>query len=188
MSRALALAERRKLDAYYTPDDLAEALVQRLPIGWHDVVLEPSVGGGAFARALKRGACRRVVGIDVDDQADGLLDCDLAHVGDFLEQRFAGRVEWVVGNPPYRDAEAHVRRALEVTMGSVAFLLRLGFLESSKRADLWACTPLRKVWVLQERPSFTGGGTDSAAYGFFWWDLSHRGPAEVDWLSWRAPR
>ena len=43
----------------------------------------------------------------------------------------------------------------------------------------------RKVWVLAERPSFTGGSTDSAAYGWFWWDLEHQGPTELGVLSWR---
>jgi hypothetical protein len=42
--------------------------------------------------------------------------------------------------------------------------------------------------ALAERPSFTGGGTDSAAYGWFWFDREWKQPAEVipGW-SWRQP-
>ena len=70
-----------------------------------------------------------------------------------------------------------------------SFLLRLGFLESKKRGPFWDAVMqdklLRKVWVLRERPSFTGGGTDNSAYGWFHWDTEHEGPAELGFISWK---
>jgi hypothetical protein len=68
----------------------------------------------------------------------------------------------------------------------VAFLLRLGFLESSKRLEFWRRWPCRKVFVLAERPSFTGGGTDSAAYALFWWDKVHQRATELEIISWKT--
>ena len=183
MSRALAPSERRPLDAYYTPDALAAALVGRLSIAPGLPVLEPHVGGGAFARALRaRGA--HVTGIDLDPEAAGLADCDEARVGDFLTAATEA-ADLVVGNPPYRGFEAHLDRALEVAP-RVAFLLRLAVLESRKRAALWARVPLERVIVLVERPSFTGGGTDSTAYGFFCFDRERREAPTIEWLSWRS--
>ena len=69
---------------------------------------------------------------------------------------------------------------------NVAFLLRLAAMETAARAPMWKRWPLRRVTVLAERPSFTGGRTDNAAYGFFHWQRSHIGPAEIvpGW-SWR---
>jgi hypothetical protein len=93
--------------------------------------------------------------------------------------------DWIVGNPPYNQAEAHIRRALGLS-GQVAFLLRLAMLESRARVDLWRKHPARKVWVLAERPSFTNGKTDSAAYGWFWWDQTWEGPTELEVVSWRG--
>ena len=45
--------------------------------------------------------------------------------------------------------------------------------------------PCKKVFVLSERPSFTGGATDSSAYGFFWWDVMNNGPTELEVISWK---
>jgi hypothetical protein len=175
VSRALALAERIPLDAYYTPDALAVALVGLLPIEPTDTVLEPHAGGGAFVRALLP-RCSRVLACDVNPDAAGLALAHSAHYGDFLTCGIGGR--WIVGNPPFRGFEAHVDHALTLSR-HVAFLMRLSVTESAGRVPMWQRWPLRKVWVLAERPSFTDGGTDSAAYGWFWFDTHHDGPAEI---------
>lgn len=180
MTRALAPAERLYLDSYQTPDPLATALVAELPIPTGSWVLEPHAGGGAFVRAL-RGRGHNVVAVDINPASPIALD----HVGDFLDYRPTEPVAWAVGNPPFRGFEEHVRHALTVAP-NVAFLLRLAAMESASRVRLWRSWPLRHVWVLAERPSFTRGGTDSAAYGFFHFDRAHTGPATVTpgW-SWR---
>ena len=36
----------------------------------------------------------------------------------------------------------------------------------------WKAYPVNKLYVLSKRPSFTGKGTDSAAYAWFVWDNS----------------
>lgn len=185
-------AEYRPGASYYTPDDLARALVGRLHIPSGMVVLEPHVGGGAFVRALRACDTMSIVqAMDIDPDAPGLAEVKGAVVGDFLTTEPALRPDWIIGNPPYGPgpgvAEAHIRRALQVVHpgGSVAFLLRLAILESAARVPLWREHPPRKVWALAERPSFTGGGTDSAAYGWVWWDTPYSGPTELEVLSWR---
>lgn len=161
---------RRPLDAYYTPDEVASQLVGTLGLGMRRglEVLEPSVGGGAFVRALRSVDDRcSITGIDCDPSAAGLPICDETWVGDFATYQ-GGPFDLVVGNPPYRDAEAHVRHALTLAP-TVAFLLRLAFLESQSRYPLWRDHPASEVFVLSRRPSFTGGGTDATAYAFFIW-------------------
>ena len=175
MSRALLASKRRPLDAYYTPDDLAAKLVGLVPIEATDIVMEPHAGGGAFVRALLPVA-GRVLACDVNPDAEGLRLAHSAHYGSFLACGIGGR--WCVGNPPFDGFEAHVDHALHLSR-HVVFLLRLAVMESARRASLWQKWPLRKVWVLAERPSFTDGGTDSAAYGWFWFDRCHEGPAEI---------
>lgn len=170
MSRALPEAERRSDDTYYTPDELAEALVSLLPIGAMSVCWEPHAGGGAFVRALDSRTACPVVATDLHGWGAPL---------DFLSVHSPPPgTSWIVGNPPFRGHEQHIDKALDLSP-NVAFLLRLAVMESAARVPMWRRWPLRKVWVLAERPSFTGGGTDCAAYGFFWWDRAHRGPAEV---------
>jgi len=190
VSRAVAPGDRRERDAYFTPSALAHALVGVLPLEAGDTALEPSAGGGAFVDALEaHGAVVEAVDIEPAPREPRLFGPPPASIvrGDFL----AGWTpdsppRWVIGNPPYREAEAFVRRSLDVTGRHVVFLLRLAFLEGALRAALWRETPLRKVWVLTERPSFTGGGTDSAAYGWFWWDREYSGEPSMGWLSWKT--
>lgn len=188
-------SEYRQNAAYYTPDDLAVALVDLLPIEVGTPALEPHAGGGAFVRALNKESGSRIHAMDSDIQAEGLtwVRRERAFVGDFLTDEPPWQApQWIVGNPPYGPdkgiAEAHIRRALNVVApgGSVAFLLRLAMLESAGRAALWRQYPCRKIWVLTERPSFTGSGTDATAYGWFWWDLSYTGPTTLEVLSWRS--
>jgi hypothetical protein len=167
--------ERRPLDAYYTPDDVAARCVAVIPGGVRGLLVwEPSVGGGAFLRALEANGAQ-VWTSDINPEIGARV------TGDALAIHPPPETAWTIGNPPFSDAEAHVRHALSRTPG-VAFLLRLAFLESIKRRPLWQAHPPAAVYVLSERPSFTGGATDSAAYGFFIWHRAHVGAPILGWL------
>jgi hypothetical protein len=50
----------------------------------------------------------------------------------------------------------------------VVMLLRLNFLGSGKRAAFFA-REMPDIYVLPDRPSFTGRGTDATEYGWFVW-------------------
>ncbi len=179
--------KREGLDAYYTPDAVAKACLSVLDIAPSMTVWEPHVGGGAFMRALAdRGVY--TVASDINPNAPGLVLSRCRFVGDFLSYIDDGghEFDWIVGNPPFNDAEAHVRQALRLTSGGVGFLLRLAFLASAKRAALFREHPLAEVHVLTSRPSFTGGGTDSADYGFFVWRRDYKGSTTLHHLDWRS--
>ena len=178
---------RVKNDAYYTPTKLARALVQKLRIASDARILEPSVGAGAFAKALRSD---RVYGVDIE-AAPGAEHCAHFTQADFLSDRHylpsqasEFTFDWIVGNPPFSHAEEHLRHAYKHSK-NVAFLMRLAMLESAKRIPLWREVRLKKVWVLAQRPSFTGGSTDSAAYGFFWLQHGWEYPPELGWVDWK---
>lgn len=168
MSRALPAAERRENDAYFTPDALAHALVATLPVAgkrrW-----EPHAGGGAFVRAIEDhgGECAAT---DINGKWGPPVD--------FLTVAAPPACDWIIGNPPFRGFAAHVEHALDQAP-NVAFLLRLAVMESAQRIECWRTWPLLRVYVLAERPSFTDGGTDSAAYGWFIFRRGYTGPAEI---------
>src|SRR6478736_5920944 len=89
------------LGRYYTPQRLADLVVDALDAS-PDVVVEPSVGGGAFARAIRRRwPSARLVGVDVDPAARGLALCDEAIVDDWLSASSGMVADVVVGNPPF---------------------------------------------------------------------------------------
>lgn len=180
---------RRAGDAYQTPPSLCLFLVDLLPDS-PQCILEPSTGTGNFVRALRtrhRTASIHAVepyafGVFADGYADHTY---MVRFEDFMPEK---RFDLIIGNPPYSLAEAHVRRALGMLWhgGKLAFLLRLAFLESQKRLPLWREYPPEQIHVLSERPSFTGGGTDSAAYGFFIWRAGFVGKTTLDVVSWKG--
>ena len=174
---------RDELDRFYTPAPLAEVLVAQLPIDRQSKVLEPHAGLGAFARAARRvGAI--VTANDIDPGAPGLEYGQRSRCGDFLtmpDERF----DWIIGNPPYSAAEQHVVRSLTMA-DDVAFLLRLAYLESAERIPFWSGFPAYHVFVLAQRPSFTGQGTDSCAYGWFWWKTKYKGATTLSVLDWQS--
>jgi hypothetical protein len=115
------------LDRCYSPEALADAIVRQLKrhIPPPATVVEPSVGGGAFVRAVRRHWLgTRVIGVDIDPTAAGLRLCDESAVTDWpgVASAFAGRDVLVLGNPPFGEAIAHVEAALSVARRTVLLL------------------------------------------------------------------
>ncbi len=186
------MSERIPLDAYYTPDVLAEQLVGLL-VAHHDLdathrVEEPHAGGGAFVRALSPHVAM-VLARDINPLAPGLHDVPgyRASVWEYLASDASPIVEWVVGNPPYSHALEHIVHALSRATVGVAYLLRASILASRRRASLWGAYPPAAVYQLVQRPSFTGGGTDSSDYVWVVWEHAHEGEPVLRWLDWRSP-
>ena len=110
-------ARRRRLAAFYTPPDVATALVAWSVRQSTDTVLDPSFGGCVFVEAalsaLGSYGCRnpldRVSGVDIDQHAvreARTLGFSPQHLrsADFLRTRpadFSTRFTAVVGNPPF---------------------------------------------------------------------------------------
>lgn len=180
------------LDAYYTPLALAEACVRTLPpMPERTPIWEPHAGGGAFCHALWNQRAVYVFASDINPDAPAIQPFagpPVYKAADALKgwPFRSPPPAWVVGNPPFTGVERHIDTALSVATVGVGFLLRLAILEGQKRKAAWKRWPLASVHVLVERPSFTGGGTDSAAYGFFRFERGYQGRPSLDWLSWRG--
>lgn len=182
-----------QLDAFYTDPDCAKACVGLLG-NLHGVrCWEPHAGGGAFVEAVWR-AGAVVHWSDIDPDALAYHKLDPRVVGSAYEAHdalsgwpwsFRDPPSLIVGNPPYNAAEAHVRAALRVSTDRVAFLLRMGFLATAKRLPLWREHPPAEIHQLVQRPSFTGGGTDSCEYAFIIWRSGHVGRPAFDWVDWK---
>jgi len=178
------MSERKHLDQYYTPQHVADTLVNWYAANypWPHSVLEPSSGMGAFCRAVRRAMPGvDMVGVDLDPKTEAVEVCDMHLKQDFLTLKADEGFDLIIGNPPFSEAEAHIRHAAALVKdgGRVALLLRLAFMESNKRASFWSEHRARDVLVLRNRPSFTGSGTDSAAYGFFVFERGYRGATIV---------
>lgn len=165
---------REDLDAYFSPLDVTRAIMRRLlddglvTKGWQSggpgsSVLEPSVGKGAFVQAAID-----LLDPDVIDVVDlkirpeiKELDINNEFETDFLSfqpTHTSQGYSLILGNPPYSEAEQHIRHAMPMlaSNGRLAFLLRLNFLEGKQRhKGFWKELPPEFVYVLDKRPSFT---------------------------------
>jgi hypothetical protein len=174
----------RGADCYSTPDVAVHALlrVEQLPRR----IWEPACGPGAIVQVLRE-AGHEVVASDLHD-----YNCPDSRIADFLlEPSAPPGVECILTNPPYKLAEVFVARALELAP-LVVMLLRLAFLESTRRTPILDGRKLARVHVFRDRlpimhrRGWTGPrASSSIAFAWFVWSRDHRGPATIDRISWR---
>lgn len=101
----------------------------------------------------------------------------------------------IIGNPPYSiksgsrwvdTATLHCEKAIALAKKNVVFLLRTNFLGCTKlRRPFWEKHPPKEVWMIDPRPSFSGGGTDSTEYSVFWWENGWEGKTTLSFLRWK---
>ena len=97
------------------------------------------------------------------------LWAEIAEGIDYLDPAFNPDAHLIVTNPPFSLALEFLTKSL-AQRATVAYLLRVNFLGSQKRKAFWQANPLTHLYVLSQRPSFTGHGTDSTEYAWFVWD------------------
>jgi hypothetical protein len=104
----------REKGQFWTPDWVAEAMVEYVFADKGGMLFDPAVGAGAFFRAAKvvakeRGLYYSLSGMDIDSKAldeaiqYGLSKDDIANVkiGDFVFQSPQTKLSAIVANPPY---------------------------------------------------------------------------------------
>ena len=177
---------RRLNDAYYTPPKPVRIILHELrdEIALLDgPVIEPSAGAGSIVQQLVGFSGidpRRITACDVD--ADALAICRKStpgiHIrhGDFRSYRPAVQPALIAANPPYLGdlPEEFVEHAFgwsyKRSRPMMMFaLLRLGWLGSQGRAPFHRRNPA-DIYILPDRPSFTGdGATDASEYAWYVW-------------------
>lgn len=166
------------LEFYETPPSAVHTIRPHLPR--FSSVLDPCCGKGSLLRAtgLPPAMC---FGIEINKNHHEANARGRIYFRDALDSVSWPDADAILVNPPYSHAATFVQRALyEARSGvTVAFLLRLAFLESFTRFQLHAKHP-SDVFVFSERPSFSGNGkTDSAAYAWFVWGPGRGGRWQV---------
>jgi len=161
--------KRTPADFYPTPAWCIRRIVEAVDLPGGDW-LEPGAGDGAvirtvnqyrddvnwFALDIVETMCEEVRKIDPPVR----IACR-----DFIEAPITRRYSVAITNPPYFLAEQFLCKCLQIA-DNVVFLLRLNFLASAKRSGLMRInTP--DVYILPNRPSFSGHGTDSVECAWF---------------------
>jgi len=158
-------AVRNEHDFYPTPAWCVHRLLEAVPLPagrW----LEPCVGDGAIVRAVN--ACRGVEWFTNDIRSEVAADVH----GDFLAPAFPHARAWEVllTNPPFSLALDFAAKGIDVA-GVVVLLLRLNWLRGTDEHNAWLRAHMPSVYVLPQRPSFDGRGTDATEYAWMVWGL-----------------
>jgi hypothetical protein len=142
-------------DFYPTPPDCVRALIPHID-DFPGTIWEPACGDGAISKVLL--ACGWSVA-----SSDIMHRGYLADTIDFL--RSAPEIHGalrnfrsIVTNPPYRYAEAFIRRAFDLGCTHIAMLLKSNFWHA-KRGGLFEQYPPSEILQLTWRPDFTGAGS-----------------------------
>jgi len=147
-------------------------------------MLECCAGDGVVIKAIKDFFRRDFVvdAVEVrEEEEPGLIQyADDVYIQDFLTFAPSKEYKTIITNPPYSIAQEIVEHCFEIAPDAeIIMLLRLAFLESKKRKEFWQKYPLSELYVLSERPSFTGKGTDSTAYAWMVWNKNKYQRIEV---------
>lgn len=165
---------RRESDFYKTPYDAVEKVLDALGGFYGNEFLECCAGDGVIVRALRRNFEEiNISAIEIREEEKSRLlyaGADAVDIADFRQWKPDGKIDVIITNPPYSIAQEIIEHCFEIAPeAEIIMLLRLAFLESKKRKSFWGKHPVTQIYVLSERPSFTGKGTDATAYAWFVW-------------------
>lgn len=185
---------RSDLDFYETPFNDTLAFLNAS--GWvppSGVVWEPAAGNCALSVVLhERFPHHTIINTDIkmrdiplDKEHDFLLDSPPSYV--------PGHVD-IITNPPFSQAYEFVEKALDITDGDIIMLLRLAFLETTRRRELFDKKHLKEVWVsskrihfsspsLKQREKETGKKSNSGmAMAWFVFNRNYEGDPVIKWI------
>lgn len=172
--------EREKDDFYPTPPTATQALLDQE--GFSGTVWEPACGDGAISEVLISNGFR-TFSSDLFDRGYGKSEID------FLKFEPKQKVGNIITNPPFKLAHEFVEKSLDCVDGKVAMLLKLNFLESARRYELFKNTPLKTVHVFSKRVNFYEATLKDEkkrsgvlAYAWYVWDKEYDGKPQLEWI------
>lgn len=176
-------AERETDDYYATPPYIVEELLKRE--SFNTYVWEPAVGGGHVADILKQHGHNVKCSDIIDRKYPNTEIIDFLHT----DRDKSDYSRDIITNPPYKLATEFVQHALDISMDStkVAMFLKIQFLETKKRYDLFKKYPPKKVYVCVERVTCGKNGifakeSSAVCYAWFVWEKGYKGPPIIDWI------
>lgn len=176
--------DRADDDYYCTPPQAVEELLKRESFCHY--VLEPAVGGGSIAAVL----------VDHDHKVQSMDIVDRGYMGTVVKDFLTSTKDDlnfspdIITNPPYALAKEFVEHALDISMDGVkvAMFLKIQFLESKKRYELFKKYPPKKIYVFVNRVNCGKNGvfgkeSSAVCYAWFVWEKGYKGLPRVDWIA-----
>lgn len=179
--------EREPNDYYATEPKAVEVLLENETFNHY--IWECACGGGHMSEVLKN-AGYNVKSSDIIDR--GYSGTEII---DFLKSQCIDKIPRdIITNPPYKNAAEFVRHALDISRNGtkIAMFMKLTFLESKSRKELFKKYPPKVIYVSSSRLQCAkngdfekyGKGTNTAvAYAWYLWEKGFRGNPIVKWVN-----
>ena len=179
------------MNDYYATDPKAVELLLELE-DFNHYVWEPACGQGHLSHVFEQ------KGYDV--KSSDIIDRGYPNteIIDFLnfnkEQNKYEKPRDIITNPPYKYAKEFVEHALDISMNGtkVAMFLKLTFLESKIRKELFKKYPPKTIWVSSSRlqcakngdfETYGKGVGTAVAYAWYIWEKGYTGDTVVKWFN-----
>lgn len=170
--RGGGVSAERRLDFYPTPPELTWALLNN----WRPesrTVWEPCCGDGALAEVLVQAGLR-------------VISTDITHRGykgqilttDFLAEP-RRRADCIITNPPFNQALAFLKKAVELEVPEFAFLSKIEFWTVGRNARFFAEHPPALVMPIVGRVDFQRRGNPVMNFQWTVWRRDGRGATEM---------
>ena len=175
--------EDRHNEDYYATEPRATELLLELE-EFNSCILEPACGEGHMSDVLiSRGY--NVTSYDLIDRGygDGVMD--------FLSDDIQSWHGDIVTNPPYKFAKQFVEKSLDIIPegNKVVMFLKLQFMESKGRKDLFISNPPKTIYVSSSRllcaknGDFTQKESSAVAYAWYIWEKGYQGDTVIKWFN-----
>lgn len=173
--------ERETNDYYATPPEAVEKLLSVET--FKTDVWECACGGGHISEVLRKHNYN-VYSTDIIDRNYKHLD----EIKDFLF--FPDKTKRdIITNPPYSMATEFARTANEIIQdgGKIAMLLKLTFLETETRRELFRQYPPKTIYVFTSRIMCGKGGvftgeSGAVCYAWYIWEKGFNGDPVIKWI------
>lgn len=179
-------------DYYATDPKAVEMLLRQYEFNGNKM-LEPCVGGGHIANAVKSFIGYEdveITGVDLVDR--GYPDTITT---DFLTWNNGEKYDFIISNPPYSMAQEFIEHGLELLVpnGQMAMFLKIQFLEGQKRKFFFEDNPPKYIYVFRNRMATWNNGQSvdpntgkkwatTMCHAWFVWEKGFKGEPIVRWL------
>lgn len=182
--------EREKNDYYATEPKAVELLLEQEKFSPY--IWEPACGEGHISKVLKNHGYK-VYSTDLIKRK--YEDMEVRDFFSFTKEEIKKTMPRdIITNPPYKFAKIFVEHALDICMDGtkIAMFLKLTFLESKSRKELFKKYPFKVLYVSSSRlqcakngdfVKYKKGTGTAVAYGWFVWEKGFYGDPIIKWIN-----
>lgn len=183
--------EREINDFYATPPVATKELIKYLENHYPElkkqVIWEPACGKGHIAEVIRK-AGYTIVSTDLIDRGYGC--CGEGY--DFLSEDNTHTDCNIITNPPYKYAQQFVEKAMDIMDDGklCCMLLKLTFLEGTKRYDMFQKYPPENILIFSNRINCAHGGDfekenqqgGAVCYAWYIWRKGNKQLPRIEWI------